>query len=71
VTLPRITCRSCHRSWVLSIDNDSLYVKLNLESLPCPHCEAYTLSCPQPSEWRANEGRRHKNEPRHCLMGLK
>jgi hypothetical protein len=41
----RITCTSCHRGWALSV-GDSLYLELDLASRPCPHCEAYTLSCP-------------------------
>jgi hypothetical protein len=39
-----IICVSCHRSWALSVDG-SLYLELDLASRPCPHCEAYTLSC--------------------------
>jgi hypothetical protein len=40
-----IICASCHRSWVLSVDY-SVHLELELESHPCPQCEAYTLSCP-------------------------
>jgi hypothetical protein len=40
-----ITCASCHRSWALWVGY-SLYLELDLASRPCPHCEAYTLTCP-------------------------
>ena len=56
-----ITCASCHRSWVLSVD-DSLYLELDLASRPCPLCEAYTLNClgraataPPPRRHRAGQ----------------
>ncbi len=40
-----ITCDSCRQSWKLGLQA-SLYLQLDLSSRPCPHCEAYTLSCP-------------------------
>jgi hypothetical protein len=44
-----VTCASCSRSWKLNL-HDSLYLQLDLSSRPCPHCEAYTLSCDGPAE---------------------
>jgi len=38
-----VTCDSCHRSFTLAVDA-SPYLQLDLESRPCPFCEAYTLS---------------------------
>jgi hypothetical protein len=61
-----ITCASCHRSWVLSVD-DSLYLELDLASHPCPYCEAYTLSCPDRAA-TAPPPRRHRTGPQVPLL---
>ncbi len=44
-----IACANCGRSWKLSLF-DPLYLQLELSSRPCPHCEAYTLSCQETRE---------------------
>ena len=44
---PFIICSTCGRSWPLPVV-PSLYAELLLEAQPCPACEAYTLSCPDP-----------------------
>jgi hypothetical protein len=58
-----ITCLNCHRSWRLDI-GDSVYLRLALESQPCPSCECCTLSCQEASE--ADPARpRRRNVERH------
>jgi hypothetical protein len=44
-----VTCASCSRSWKLN-QHESLYLQLDFSSRPCPHCEAYTLSCRSPAD---------------------
>ncbi len=39
-----ITCESCERIWSLQT-SFSLYERQTIESRPCPHCGAYTLTC--------------------------
>lgn len=39
-----VTCTSCQRTWTLAVDA-SAYLLLELQSRPCPHCEACTLNC--------------------------
>ena len=38
-----VTCGNCQRSFTLAVDA-STYLLLELESRPCPYCDAYTLS---------------------------
>ena len=57
-----ITCANCHRSWALSV-GDSLYLELDLVSRPCPHCEAYTLSCPGRADAAPPPRRRRAGQP--------
>ncbi len=42
-----IVCESCERLWALACCL-SIYERQALESRPCPHCGAYTLSCHEP-----------------------
>jgi hypothetical protein len=39
-----IACESCERLWTIACSL-SLYEQQAMESRPCPHCGAYTLSC--------------------------
>jgi hypothetical protein len=39
-----IVCDSCERLWSIAC-NISIYERQAMESRPCPHCGAYTLSC--------------------------
>jgi hypothetical protein len=39
-----IVCDSCERLWSIACQF-SLYEQQAMESRPCPHCGAYTLSC--------------------------
>ena len=39
-----ISCDSCKRMWLMAY-GFSIYAQQALESRPCPHCGAYTLSC--------------------------
>jgi hypothetical protein len=39
-----IVCAMCHGRWRLEAV-ESPYLEMQLMSQPCPHCEAYTLSC--------------------------
>jgi hypothetical protein len=52
-----VICATCLRSWKLD-QPDSLYLQLDLSSRPCPHCEAYTLSCRAPGDSGAALGRK-------------
>jgi hypothetical protein len=38
-----VTCKKCHRNFTLAVDA-SPYLLFDLQSRPCPYCEAYTLS---------------------------
>jgi uncharacterized protein (UPF0212 family) len=55
-----VTCASCSRSWKLN-QPDSVYLQLDLSSRPCPHCEAYTLSCRSSAD--GSGVRRHRRRP--------
>lgn len=44
-----ISCDSCERLWTLGCAL-SVYEQQSLESRPCPHCGAYTLSVQLPRE---------------------
>jgi hypothetical protein len=39
-----IVCDSCERLWTLACVL-TVYERQALESRPCPHCGAYTLTC--------------------------
>jgi uncharacterized protein CbrC (UPF0167 family) len=39
-----IVCDSCERLWSVACTL-SIYEQQAMESKPCPHCGAYTLSC--------------------------
>ena len=39
-----VACESCGRNFVLPVAG-SPHLLLDLQSRPCPYCEAYTLSC--------------------------
>jgi hypothetical protein len=47
-----ITCESCEGTWSLAC-SFSFYEQQTLESHPCPHCGAYTLTCGEPTGERA------------------
>lgn len=44
----KVACHSCGYSWLLA-GNWSAYERDAVESRPCPHCDAYTLSSPEPT----------------------
>jgi hypothetical protein len=39
-----IVCESCERLWSVACSL-AIYEQQAMESRPCPHCGAYTLSC--------------------------
>lgn len=39
-----IVCATCRESWPIQAISTT-YLEMQLESQPCPRCEAYTLSC--------------------------
>jgi uncharacterized protein CbrC (UPF0167 family) len=39
-----IVCESCERLWSVACSM-TIYEQQAMESRPCPHCGAYTLSC--------------------------
>ncbi|MGL6073092.1 MAG: hypothetical protein ACRC8S_02905 [Fimbriiglobus sp.] len=43
-----IICHSCEDHFKFT-GNWSEYERESLESRPCPTCQAYTLSCPEPT----------------------
>jgi hypothetical protein len=51
----RVRCVSCRRTWLIA-GPISVYFQLDLVSHPCPHCEAYALSCEDASV-RSRSGR--------------
>lgn len=53
----RIVCEKCQREWSFSAAG-STYLALNVMTIPCPGCEAYTLSCVESSEFTSGEGSR-------------
>lgn len=44
----KVACHSCGDSWQLA-GTWSAYEREAMESRPCPHCDAYTLSSPEPT----------------------
>jgi len=48
MTTYTVTCHSCADSWRLA-GHWSAYEQEAVESRPCPHCDAYTLSSPDPT----------------------
>jgi len=48
MTTHTVTCHSCGDAWHLS-GTWSAYESEATESRPCPHCDAYTLSSPEPT----------------------
>lgn len=50
-----ISCDSCERIWLMAF-GFSIYAQQALESRPCPHCGAYTLSCQEPEMALAGHG---------------
>jgi Zn finger protein HypA/HybF involved in hydrogenase expression len=44
-----ISCETCERLWTLGCAL-SVYEQQALESRPCPHCGAYTLTVHKPEE---------------------
>jgi hypothetical protein len=44
----KVACHSCGDSWQLA-GTWSAYERDAMESRPCPHCDAYTLSSPEPT----------------------
>ena len=44
----KVACHSCGDSWQLA-GTWSAYEQEAMESRPCPHCDAYTLSSPEPT----------------------
>ena len=51
-----IACETCERLWTLGAQL-SFYEQQALESRPCPHCGAYTLTCQEPAAETAPAGR--------------
>ena len=39
-----IVCATCRGTWPIQ-STPTPYLEMQLESQPCPRCEAYTLSC--------------------------
>jgi hypothetical protein len=55
-----ISCDSCERLWTLGCAL-SIYEQQSLETRPCPHCGAYTLTVHDPAEMiRADKKRARK-----------
>lgn len=52
-----ISCESCERIWTLA-SHFSVYEQQAIESRPCPHCAAYTLTCRDEGQLVAAESRR-------------
>ena len=52
-----ISCECCERLWTLKA-RLSFYERQALESRPCPHCGAYTLTChdPEPAPQARSSG---------------
>ena len=48
MTTHTVTCQSCGETWRLPGPWSS-YESEATESRPCPHCDAYTLSSPEPT----------------------
>jgi uncharacterized protein CbrC (UPF0167 family) len=44
-----MSCDSCERIWTMAY-GFSIYAQQALESRPCPHCGAYTLTCQRPEK---------------------
>ncbi len=52
----KVACHSCGDSWQLA-GTWSAYERDAVESRPCPHCDAYTLSSPEPTAAPASRRR--------------
>jgi hypothetical protein len=61
-----VTCQKCNHAWH-RIGTWTVYEREATETLPCPACGAYTLSCPEPTaastRLRPVWNRRAKVEP--------
>lgn len=57
-----VTCATCRHTWPL-IGNWSEYERQALESRPCPKCQAYTLSSPEPTVVGRKKGGRPFHSP--------
>jgi MinD superfamily P-loop ATPase len=53
----RIVCGKCQREWHFSAAG-STYLALNVMTIPCPGCEAYTLSCVERTEFTPDQAPR-------------
>ncbi len=49
MTTYTVACHTCHDTWRVA-GSWSAYESEVVESRPCPHCDAYTLGCPEPTE---------------------
>ena len=57
MTTYTVVCHSCGETWRLA-GTWSAYESEATESRPCPHCDAYTLSSPEPTATPAGSRRR-------------
>lgn len=48
MTTYTVVCHTCNDTWRLA-GTWSAYESEAAESRPCPHCDAYTLGCPEPT----------------------
>ena len=56
MTTYTVVCHSCGETWRLA-GTWSAYESEATESRPCPHCDACTLSCPEPAAPAASRRR--------------
>ena len=61
-------CESCERIWSLH-SLLSVYERQAIESRPCPHCGAYTLSCCPEPEAVTDESDAHRRWSALALLG--
>jgi hypothetical protein len=63
-----ITCESCERIWSVP-RSFSVYEQQAIESRPCPHCAAYTLSCCPEPETDSDESAAYRRWSALALLG--
>lgn len=57
-----VTCAKCQHAWTL-VGNWSEYEREAIESRPCPKCQSYTLSSPEPTVVKSKKSRRQFHSP--------